>query len=263
MSGLYSVQHPGTKAGKIDRGTDRQRATVHPIPPMTLLPVPTRVINPEMEEKPMCVEDDNFVATATKDVNFVADTKLQDGSQTMDSAVLLGPSGRVFKLLTPESQKGKDVSNTPVEKKILSPRVCHVQLQVGSEEINACVDSGATYTLLARSVYDRIKNQANVGQLKPTNAKLRGATGKTIPLDGIADITFSFLSDNEPNRVEHNYSVLVGHLQGVEMLLGIDWLISVNAQVDFGSMTTTVRLDQCMWWRAKKLFLKWLGLRLL
>jgi hypothetical protein len=62
---------------------------------------------------------------------------------------------------------------------------------------------------------------------------LSGASGIEIRVDGKVCASF-WLGDTR-----YDYDMLVGDLQGLDMLLGLDWMKAVGAQIDFATMQAT------------------------
>ena len=121
------------------------------------------------------------------------------------------------------------------------PIVSHLVISVSGALLESCVDSGATYSLLSRSAFDSIGHLPGVGDLQPTKVALKGAAGKPIPLLGLCELTFTIDKQGvQPTEMTYQHQFLVGDLQGVDVLLGIDWLVAVNAVIDFGAMMATI-----------------------
>ena len=94
--------------------------------------------------------------------------------------------------------------------------------------MQACIDSGATLCLMSREAYNRIQHV--VEPLRPTKRKASGASGKRLKIDGWLNIPFQIGGST------YSHSFLVGDLSGIDCLLGLDWLQSVGAVIDFSSM---------------------------
>ena len=113
------------------------------------------------------------------------------------------------------------------------PPVCRLRVTVGEDPVavDVCVDSGATLSLLSKDMYQRLKYSKWLGELKKCRQKMHGASGKSLDIIGITTIYF---------RVEgiiYKAPVFVGDLKGVDMLLGMDWLVRAQAKIDFERMT--------------------------
>ena len=115
--------------------------------------------------------------------------------------------------------------------------VCRCDLWCKEEKLNTCVDSGATLTLLSSKAYDRIKYTGHVTDIRPNETILTGASGKRLELRGIAELQFA-LGD-----YLWTTPVLVGELSGVDLLLGMDWLVANEAHIDFNRMLLRIRRD--------------------
>ena len=131
------------------------------------------------------------------------------------------------------------------------PPVCRLRVTVGETPIplDVCVDSGATLSLLSKDMYKRLRYSKWLDELKRCRQKLHGASGKSLNIIGVSKIYF---------RVEgiiYSAPVFVGDLTGVDMLLGMDWLIRARAKIDFEDMTLkinpqhTVKLSTTPWVR--------------
>ena len=119
-----------------------------------------------------------------------------------------------------------------VDDKILNlPRnnpCCRYAIVVGNVLLEACIDSGATLCLLSNEAYQRIKHIA--GPIQPTKRRASGAGGEKLDIKGWVKFPFRIGASN------YTYSFLVGNLSGIDCLLGLDWLMSVGALIDFASM---------------------------
>jgi len=125
--------------------------------------------------------------------------------------------------------------------------VCRVTVRLGSEGdvfAETCVDSGASFTLLGKSKYDEASEV--LGPLRSTNVRLNGAGGKEISLDG--EVTAQFWVGD----TRYKYVFLVGDLQGVDLLLGLDWMRAVGAVVNFATMKAVFGPTQEVQLRAHK-----------
>ena len=105
---------------------------------------------------------------------------------------------------------------------------CRYPIVVKGTLLEACIDSGATLCLLSREAYKRIKR--SVGALQVTKRKASGAGGENLAIDGWVRFPFQIGAST------YTYSFLVGDLSGIDCLLGLDWLQSVGAVIDFSTM---------------------------
>jgi len=105
---------------------------------------------------------------------------------------------------------------------------CRYPITVQEVVLESCIDSGATICLMSRKAYDKIKTI--VGPLQPTSRKASGASGADLNIDGWVQVPFKI------GLTTYTYSFLVGTLSGVDCLLGLDWLQTVGAVIDFASM---------------------------
>ena len=119
------------------------------------------------------------------------------------------------------------------------PQVCRLTLEVGDEkkyQLDSCVDSGATFCMLSMNTYTKMQTSKDVtdhwmSPLRSTKVCLHGASGQSLNVMG--EVSLYFRIDNLVYVAE----VLVGNVTGVDMLLGLDWLIRARAVIDFGTMT--------------------------
>ena len=118
--------------------------------------------------------------------------------------------------------------DTPLNCRKNSP-VCRHPIRVNDIMLEACIDSGATVCLMSRRAYGRIKSY--VGPLQASNRRACGASGTSLEIDGWVKVPFRM------KTATYTYGFLVGNLSGVDCLLGLDWLHSVGAVVDFSAMT--------------------------
>ena len=109
---------------------------------------------------------------------------------------------------------------------------CRVATTLYGEKVEACIDTGATYSLLSETVYEHIKDKCP--PLQPARVRLHGAGGQDIPLLGVATIHVKIA------ETTYHYPVHVGGLKSVGLLLGLDWLVDHSALLDFAKMTVTV-----------------------
>ena len=69
------------------------------------------------------------------------------------------------------------------------PPLCRVDVKIGEVVLDACLDSGATYTLLSQKLWEKVKQHC--GEVYPADGvNLYGASGKKIGLLGRSDVQF-------------------------------------------------------------------------
>ncbi len=61
---------------------------------------------------------------------------------------------------------------------------------MGGVKVKTCIDSGSTFSLLADSVYNQLKQKGTAKELLPTEEKLKGASGRNTSSPGGLSITF-------------------------------------------------------------------------
>ena len=122
------------------------------------------------------------------------------------------------------------------------PIVCRTVVTIGDgpSSILACIDTGATFTLLASSVYDALKGHSGVGEIEPGSMNLVGASGTALKMRGTCLLTFAIHPTPDSVKQRYTHEVQVGELKGVDLLLGMDWLHVANADVSCGRMTVTL-----------------------
>ena len=118
--------------------------------------------------------------------------------------------------------------DTPLNVRRNSP-VCRHPIRVGDTMLEACIDSGATVCMMSWKAYDRIRSV--VGPLRESEKRACGANGANLEIMGWVKVPFVL------KTATYTFGFLIGDLAGVDCLLGLDWLHSVGAVVDFASMT--------------------------
>jgi hypothetical protein len=63
--------------------------------------------------------------------------------------------------------------------------VCRVTIEMGGKPLVACIDTGATFSLLADKVYEELQNA--LPPLQPTQVELSGAGGESLNVKGAID----------------------------------------------------------------------------
>ena len=95
---------------------------------------------------------------------------------------------------------------------------------------DACIDSDATFSLLSEKIFMKIHNVCDE-VLEADDVELRGTSGQRIKLRGCSRVPFWI------EGMCYDYPVLIGDLAGVDMLLSMDWPITVQGHLDFYKMT--------------------------
>ena len=130
---------------------------------------------------------------------------------------------------------GSGVFNERQEGQGQKSPVCRLTVISNGVALNVCVDSGATLNLLSKEAYDRVVQAGGTMKLCPVRQKLKGASGKELRVDGWTHLPF------EIEKLPYETNVLVGELYGVDLLLGMDWLTSVQAKINFDAMIAELR----------------------
>ena len=138
--------------------------------------------------------------------------------------------------------RGRPAGVTDSRDLCLRPMVCRtiVTIGPGPSTLEACIDSGATFSLLSVERWKQIKDLDGCGPLQKCDARLVGASGKPLAVEGIIRLTFSTTAEPGSDSYEYQHWILVGDLKGIDLLLGVDWLRSAGAQIDFGRMRVMV-----------------------
>ena len=113
-----------------------------------------------------------------------------------------------------------------------SPPSCRTALRIGSQDLQAIIDTGATYTIMSPEAWAKVSHLCP--PLKPTSVALRGASGAQLSVEGAADVTFRLQGKS------YHFWFCIAELKGVDILLGLDFLMSVKAKVDLASMRVTI-----------------------
>jgi hypothetical protein len=120
--------------------------------------------------------------------------------------------------------------------------VCRVMIQIAGEWLVACIDTGATFSLLAERVYAKL--QGKLSPLHPPQISLSGAGGESLNVKGAVLAEFQFGGGSYLQWLH------VGRLQGLDLLLGMDWLTSYGVIVDCASRTIRVGESNIQFGRA-------------
>jgi len=114
--------------------------------------------------------------------------------------------------------------------------VCHTKVKVAGETLVACIDTGATFSLLAKTTYDGLRSK--LPDLGPPTVFLEGAGGDSLEVAGTVNIDLQLGNENYRQLVQ------VGRLAGVDLLLGMDWLSTYDVVVDCASRTIKIGVQR-------------------
>jgi predicted aspartyl protease len=115
--------------------------------------------------------------------------------------------------------------------------VCQTTVEVAGETLVACIDTGATFSLLAKTTYDELHGK--LPALEPPTVFLEGAGGDSLEVAGAVNIDLQLGNENYRQLVQ------VGRLAGLDLLLGMDWLSTYGITVDCASRTIKIGV-QCV-----------------
>ena len=132
-------------------------------------------------------------------------------------------SSRVYKLERVPTRRGPAPS-------------CRTLLQVGATWLDTIVDTGASYTVLSREAYQRVAHLC--GPMVRAEVGLHGASGATVEVSGFTTMGFKL------RGAPFVYDFCVADVQGVDTLLGLDFLMSVGAKLDLENLTLTIGVHE-------------------
>ena len=114
--------------------------------------------------------------------------------------------------------------------------VCRCRVDLNGVRLAACLDTGATFSLLSSRVYRSMQDQ--LPALAPPTLSLQGAGGESLDVEGVCKV--NFVVDGETFPIE----VFVGKLENLDLLLGMDWLCTYGVELDCGSRTIRIGLHE-------------------
>jgi hypothetical protein len=102
----------------------------------------------------------------------------------------------------------------------------------GSWTATACVDSGATYSMLSTAYYETMGRERP--PLEDTSIALHGASGSDLEVRGqittLVRVGSKVLAQ----------TLIIGTLSGPDLLLGRDWLFDNGVELNFSKRTMTI-----------------------
>ena len=125
---------------------------------------------------------------------------------------------------------GKDIAH--VRKAMASPEaalVCRCRVDLAGSALATCLDTGATFSLLSDAVYSRLEGR--LPPLQPANLMLTGAGGESLDVKGQCLVDLSLAG------AIYQQTVYVGRLEGLDLLLGMDFLTTYEVELDCGAWT--------------------------
>jgi len=90
----------------------------------------------------------------------------------------------------------------------------------------ACVDTGATFSLLSSRVYHRLRDQ--LPPLRGSDIILTGAGGESLEVEGLLQ------AEVELGGQKYEQEMQVGRLEELDLLLGMDWLATYRVEINCG-----------------------------
>ena len=159
--------------------------------------------------------------------------------QVSDGLPLECKKAQALELLCVPAGEAYPVTQIPPRLPHVNGNVSHVDAYFGNVRVSACVDTGATHSLISKEIWQQIKdNPEVVARVGPPRLTMRGANGTIIPLGGVAHVFFKL------GNFVYDADVHFGGLNGIDMLLGWDFLGGVGALVNCGERTITIGPQQ-------------------
>jgi len=140
---------------------------------------------------------------------------------------------------------GEDFAH--VRKAMASPEaalVCRCRVDLAGSALATCLDTGATFSLLSDAVYTRLQGQ--LPPLQPANLMLTGAGGESLDVKGQCQVDLRLAG------ATYQQTVYVGRLEGLDLLLGMDFLATYEVELDCGARTVRIGTHEIQFGRALK-----------
>jgi len=115
-------------------------------------------------------------------------------------------------------------------------------VSIAQQPLLACIDTGATFSLLAERVYEEIRD--DLPALRPPQVYLTGAGGESLQVRGAVQ------ADIQVGNVTYSQLLQVGRLEGLDLLLGMDWLTTYGVAIDCAAQTIRMGSDSIQFGRA-------------
>jgi hypothetical protein len=113
---------------------------------------------------------------------------------------------------------------------------------IAQQPLLACIDTGATFSLLAEKAYEEI--QDDLPALRPPQLYLTGAGGKSLQVRGAVQAHIQ-VGNGTYSQLLH-----IGRLEGLDLLLGMDWLTTYGVAIDCAAQTIRMGSDSIQFGRA-------------
>jgi hypothetical protein len=109
---------------------------------------------------------------------------------------------------------------------------CRASVVAYGTLLEAIIDTGATFTLMSMSAWIRIRDYC--GPLRPATVNLHGASGAGLKVHGTSQIEFAL------QGVPYVYDVCIAEIWGIDVLVGLDFLIDVGPLIDLARLQVTL-----------------------
>ena len=107
--------------------------------------------------------------------------------------------------------------------------MCRCLVGLAGRKLATCLDTGATFSLLSTRVYQELR--PHLPSLDSSDLVLTGAGGESLDVEGMCTIQFKL------GGITYEQTVQVGRLEGLDLLLGMDWLVTHKAEINCGRRT--------------------------
>ena len=183
-----------------------------------------------------------MIETASTSSRETADTLLQSvtarAGEDLPPELLESPSCELQCL---PAREAYPVLRQPPRQPNTNGMVARLDAYFGNVRVGVCIDTGAINSLISKKIWQQIKYIPGVVEnIRPPILTMRGGSGDAIPLDGLAHVCFKL------SNFVYEADIHFGGLNGIDMLLGWDWLWPMKAQVDCGAQTVTIGPQQSL-----------------
>ena len=116
---------------------------------------------------------------------------------------------------------------------------CHADLKVGGTRLNACLDTGASRTIMSHRVWNSLDaGDLCIRRCEPA-VNLFAAGDRPIFVHGESEVTFRFQGGRKP----FTWKFVIADIESphYDCLVGVDFLTEVGACLDIGAGMLTCR----------------------